>query len=151
MIMDKPIEEKSIEEKSKSICNTIIANLGNFIKETRKNKGYSLRDLSKISGVSTTVISDIENLVYLPKFDVIVRLGLALEISIDELFSNMQPDQEIVDIATTNIDPMRVITNSVSYLGLNANEIDELMNYLTFMMYKKENSSYKTSGWKFFS
>lgn len=55
------------------------------LRNQRENKGYSIRELSKISGVSTATISPIECGLVDPKVSIVQKLASALEISLDEL------------------------------------------------------------------
>ena len=55
------------------------------LREERENKGYSIRALSKLSGVSTATISRIESGLVDPKTSITQKLAAALEISLDEL------------------------------------------------------------------
>lgn len=55
------------------------------LREERENKGYSIRALSKLSGVSTATISRIESGLVDPKTSITQKLAVALEISLDEL------------------------------------------------------------------
>lgn len=56
------------------------------IKETRKSKNITLKQLSKKSGISTTHINDIENNLKSPSLIVAVLLAKALNINITELY-----------------------------------------------------------------
>lgn len=55
------------------------------LRNQRENKGYSIRTLSKLSGVSTATISRIESGLVDPKVSMVQKLAGALEISLDEL------------------------------------------------------------------
>jgi len=57
-----------------------------LLKEVRKEKNYTLSQLSKKSGISKTHINDIENNVKEPSFSMMVRLSYALNIPIDKLY-----------------------------------------------------------------
>ena len=50
------------------------------IKEIRENKGISLNQLSKISGVSSTHINDIERGIKEPTLSMLIKIARALEI-----------------------------------------------------------------------
>ena len=57
-----------------------------LLKEVRKEKNYTLSQLSKKSGISKTHINDIENNVKEPSFSMMVRLSYALNIPKDKLY-----------------------------------------------------------------
>jgi transcriptional regulator with XRE-family HTH domain len=56
-----------------------------YLQQLREKRGYSIRILAKLSGVSTATISRIENGAVDPKASVIRKLATALEVSMDEL------------------------------------------------------------------
>lgn len=62
---------------------------GDFIKKIRNEKKLSIRELSRRSGVSNAVISDIECYKSIPKIEVLLRLMYALEIGFDVFFKNI--------------------------------------------------------------
>ncbi len=57
-----------------------------LLKEIRKEKNYTLAQLSKKSGISTTHLNDIENKVKEPSFSMMVRLSYALNVPLDKLY-----------------------------------------------------------------
>lgn len=56
------------------------------IKEIRKIKHITLKQLSKKSGISTTHINDIENNEKSPSLNIMVILAKALNVNITELY-----------------------------------------------------------------
>ena len=61
-----------------------------LLKEIRKEKNYTLQQLSKKSGISTTHINDIEKRVKEPSFSMMVRLAIALNVPLDKLYRIMK-------------------------------------------------------------
>lgn len=57
-----------------------------LLKEVRKEKNYTLQQLSKKTGISTTHINDIENKIKEPSFSMMVRLSYALNVPLDKLY-----------------------------------------------------------------
>lgn len=57
------------------------------VKEIRKSKGITLRELSKMSGVSTTHINDIENNKNHPTIYTIYLICKALDVELTDLFT----------------------------------------------------------------
>jgi transcriptional regulator with XRE-family HTH domain len=57
-----------------------------LVKDARKQKNYTLEQLSKKSGISTTHINDIENNIKEPSFSMMVRLSYALDIPLENLY-----------------------------------------------------------------
>lgn len=54
--------------------------------DRRRKAGMTIRELEHASGVSRTAIDEIENNRRMPRFDTMVRLSLALECDINDLF-----------------------------------------------------------------
>ena len=77
-----------LKQESQQAINDIMFNLGGFIKNKRVEKNISIRDLNGLSRVSTAVVSDVENGVSLPRIEILVRLALAMNIPLNELFAN---------------------------------------------------------------
>lgn len=57
-----------------------------LVKEVRREKNYTLTQLSKKAGISTSHINDIENRVKEPSFSMMVRLSCALNVPLDKLY-----------------------------------------------------------------
>lgn len=57
-----------------------------LLKEVRKRKGYSLEKLSKLAGISSSHLNYIENNLKEPTISVLVRISLALNVKIEELY-----------------------------------------------------------------
>ena len=70
-----------------------------FLKNLREKMGISQMQLSKMSGVSQAVISDIERgKISSPRFDTIIRLASALNCTVEELLA-LADDIETAKIA----------------------------------------------------
>ena len=63
-------------------------NLGKKVREARERAGYGLNELGRISGVSPSVISDIENSVGRPSYTTMDKLLRHLPLAAYELFNN---------------------------------------------------------------
>lgn len=57
-----------------------------LIKEIRKEKGITLEQLSKMTGVSTSHINDIENNKKEPSLSIAIMLAKALKVDITEIY-----------------------------------------------------------------
>ena len=64
----------------------IILHIELLIKDIRKEKGITLEQLSKATGVSTSHINDIENNKKEPSLSIAVLLAKALKVDIKELY-----------------------------------------------------------------
>lgn len=67
--------------------------IGDNLKKLRRLKNYSQIDLSKLSGVSQTTISDVENNLYTPNIKKIVALARTLNVDVNELLT--EKDKEV--------------------------------------------------------
>lgn len=57
-----------------------------LIKKVRKEKGVSLRELSKRANVSLGHLSDIENGIKEPGFFIMIRIARALDVELDKIY-----------------------------------------------------------------
>ena len=64
----------------------IILHIELLIKEIRKEKGITLEQLSKMTGVSTSHINDIENNKKEPSLSIAIMLAKALKVNITEIY-----------------------------------------------------------------
>ena len=58
--------------------------------EVRKEKGYSLQQLSNLTGISTSHLNYIEKNEKEPTISVLVRIATALNVKIEELYKIIQ-------------------------------------------------------------
>lgn len=87
----------------KKIAETIAKN----IKKTRKEKGFTLKDLSTGSKVSISMISKIENSQTLPSIATYIKIASALGVSFSQLISD---DSTEVDISIVKSTERPIIT-----------------------------------------
>lgn len=57
-----------------------------ILKEKRKEKKFTLAQLSAKTGISTTHINDIENNIKEPSISMLVRIAKALDVKVEELY-----------------------------------------------------------------
>ena len=74
-------------EKIKKEIEIIEKNFAKKIKNQRSKQKISMVALYKMSGVSSSTISDIEHGHYLPHLEVMFKLGYALKLSREEILS----------------------------------------------------------------
>ena len=87
----RKLDQENIPERNSNISKIkeevkiIIKNFGKLVAKTRKNKNIKLQDLSKKSGVSVGVISDLENgKEKIPNLYTLIALAQTLEMNNDE-------------------------------------------------------------------
>ena len=57
-----------------------------LLKEKRKEKRLTLAQLSERTGISTTHLNDIENNIKEPSISMMVRIGKALDLKVEDLY-----------------------------------------------------------------
>ena len=85
----KIINTADHNSSSKDIAEEL--HIGDRIKEIRQSKNLRLVDLSEVTGLSKSHISQIENQKISPSVSAIARIGKALDISLSTLFEEIDP------------------------------------------------------------
>ena len=138
---DKKQEEAITEEEIKSysesinkimpyILSTMLYRLSLYFREKRKQKGISLRALNKLSGVSISVINDLENGNSIPRIETLIRLGLALSKDLDEVFMLLLEEGEIKK--QTPITKRLQLIKLLQGIGCSQENIYEVLNFIHF-------------------
>lgn len=82
--------------KSKEICDNIRTRFSETVREKRKSLGYSIKKLSRLSGVSSSIISKIEKGNYLPSLEVMFKISYPIKVKYgDVLKCFMLEDKKI--------------------------------------------------------
>ena len=84
--MVKKFDKDTIIGMAESDCKSGVKNFADKIHSLRKSSKITLADLSNMSGVPSSTISDVEKAKYVPSLDIILKLGYALELQRDEIF-----------------------------------------------------------------
>lgn len=99
------------------------------VKEVRKNKKVSLRELSKKTNLSRSYLSELENNKKLnPTFDVLLKIATALDVNVKDLFYTR------LDIE----DLRNKMHKSIDENGLNAEETIEISQLLDLVLNIKD-------------
>jgi len=143
------MDKTEVEYKSKELYNYMLNQLADKFNKERTKKQLSIRELNKLSGVSTAVISDMENKIYMPKTDGIIRMSLALDIPLEDVLSAMLPPNTAL---TKNNNKPSEILNILTGLGLDKKEKDEVLAYLGYIMFRRKHkaNSSDTTAWNIF-
>lgn len=64
--------------------------VGEMVKKLREDKAMSLEDVAKLTGLSTSVLSQIENHMVSPPLGTLVRLAKALKVQVGEFFGESE-------------------------------------------------------------
>lgn len=67
----------------------IIIQIGNRLKDIRKDKNITLQELAEAAGVTKSMLSQVENSRSVPSLNVLLNLIKALDIDLNEFFKNM--------------------------------------------------------------
>lgn len=123
------ITKDSIIEKN---LNAIKFTFSELIKEARiyKNNRMSIRELSRLSGVSTAVISDLETCTNLPRIEILLKLCACLGIPFYKLFN-------IPELTTTTgVKPTKSndLNKTLKIMGLNESNAKEVMEFIDFKL-----------------
>ena len=111
------------------ILNTITNSIGAKLKTARKSKGLTISELAKLSHVSSTVITDLENSRSLPKTKCLIKLSLILNVPLFNV-SNTEELQKV----NTSCDIETVLTT----LGLGNKEKEMVKEFINFLLEKKK-------------
>jgi len=95
------------------MAEEIAKKIGEKIRLFRQQKGFTLKELSEKSGISTSMISKIETAQTLPPISTYANVASGLEISFGELF---QLDLQEPDISIVRSHDRQVISRG-SYIG----------------------------------
>ena len=100
--------------------------IGNKIKEYRKLKGLTQKELAKAVGMGDTTIANYEKGLRTPKKNTLFKLANAFDISIDDLFPPIELAKPKQNITKVNFDPRQAILLS-NYNKLNDNRKNKLV------------------------
>lgn len=132
--------------------------IGKRLKKLRKDKGYTLKQLSEICGLSVSFISDIENSRRNPSIENLDKLATALTVSVNNFFDNNSKKEEtfkhvgydlsVVPKEFTNAKDAREYVSKHEIFGSNgfdANKLDdnEILEFANELLKQMELISFK--------
>lgn len=100
--------------------------IGNKIKEYRKLKGLTQKELARAVGMGDTTIANYEKGLRTPKKNTLFKLANAFDISIDDLFPPIESAKLKQNVTKVNFDPRQAILLS-NYNKLNDNRKNKLV------------------------
>jgi len=101
-VIEKIITEKGLVHKE---VDDLIEDIGKKIRELRKQQDISLRQLSRRTGLSNSLLSQVENSKISPSISTLDKIARALEVSIVQFFE----DVKTKEISITRPNQRRVI------------------------------------------
>jgi len=84
------------KESHNSIASTRAPDVGRIIRDLRKQRGFSLRTLAELCGLSINAISKIERGENSPTVVSLHRLAMALDVPISTLFREQAVEEAVV-------------------------------------------------------
>ena len=97
--------------------------LGDIIKHARTERGLSLQDLYKMTGISASVISDLENYKgTVPTLHTVIQLSFALEIPLSAFFKQYEDSSGNLELQYALIAE-----------GLKDKDREHVLNYINFL------------------
>ena len=131
-----------IKAQVKMYEKAILEHIGPFIHNKRKEKGILIKDLNKITGVGTAVISDLENGVSMPRIETLLRICEAIEISYPTLFEQMKyvdtannKGNKIIVDDTNKYDRLNAI---IAGIGYTKEDVVDIVSYAKFLDFKRQ-------------
>jgi len=134
-------EYLQLETRTKDISENVCNQLGSYFNYVReKVRKLSLRELSKISGISIALVSAFEDGKKLPRIETIIKLMIALNIPFCEVFGHKLAGMEFKfnpEITANNScdNPLRQYLSS---LGYDKDEIKDIIKYTDFIKFNRK-------------
>lgn len=126
-------EMKKLNDRVKEKQKAILSRLSLYFKDKRGK--LPLRELYKLSGVSTSVIVDLEQKKSLPRIETLIRLSLALAPDdIDNMFKQMLENPNSDEPTTAEELLPRLLVN----LGLINDHVLDAQNYIKYLIGRSE-------------
>lgn len=122
------LEHNKLREK----VEKALENIGDLIKKERKRKDIKIAKLSALAGVSSSVISDLENHKgVMPNIYTLVAIADALDLP-DETFLNVIWGNVANKKTLDNVGKQERLKAVLSDYGLKANYIDKVINQINY-------------------
>lgn len=122
-----------LKERAKNSSNNFLVMLSKRVTEERKKRKLSVRKLGELSGISYTVLYDLEERRKLPKIETILKLMFFFGI-----FEEDVPYREYFALNISREGQFSIIKESLYHLDLSNNDIETIMRYIRFMETDKE-------------
>lgn len=123
----------------------ILNQIGVFIYNQRKKRNVTIKDLNKMTGVGTAVISDLENQKSMPRVETLLRISEALDIPNTLLFEHMKLVTTALCHGSVVHHADRIFASNkydqlatfVAGLDYSKEDVAEVVSYLKYLDYKK--------------
>ena len=84
-------------DNSKELCDKIKVKFADLLKQRRNNLGYSMQKLSRVSGVSSSTINDLEKGRYLPHLEVMFKVSYPLKIKSGDILRFFALEENVLE------------------------------------------------------
>ena len=84
-------------DNSKELCDKIKVKFADLLKQRRNNLGYSMQKLSRVSGVSSSTINDLEKGRYLPHLEVMFKVSYPLKIKYGDILRCFALEENVIE------------------------------------------------------
>jgi len=122
----------SEKEKLRDKVNQLLDDIGDLIRNERTNKNIKMAQLSEMAGVSSSVISDLENHKgVMPNIFTLISIANALDLP-NETFINMMWGNLDERNTLEDIGKQERLKAALSDYGLRANYIDRVINQVNY-------------------
>ena len=101
---------------------------GKIVKEKRKAKGLSMKVLSELSGVSLTAVVDLENGRYMPRVDILLKIGDVLDIAPSSIYPQIISGKGVSYEAPT----IKSLGDMILKEGLSVQDTKEVLEFIQF-------------------
>lgn len=146
------MRDRYTEQDEKYINKAIhvmTVNMSKFIVEVMDKGGISARELSRRTGVSIAVISDLRGMKYLPKLEVLMRLAYGCNLNFNDLFEIMWNEQdskewnkltgvpinnykELLSDLVNDLLKVEPLDEILAKEGLTKNDVKEVLEFIEF-------------------
>lgn len=84
-------------DNSKELCDKIKVKFADLLKQRRNSLGYSMQKLSRVSGVSSSTINDLEKGRYLPHLEVMFKVSYPLKIKYGDILRCFALEENVIE------------------------------------------------------
>lgn len=112
----------------------ILRNIGEMIKAARNNKGWSMAQLAEKSGISSSLISDLENNKgKVPNICTLISIARALNLADDEFIKGFWNKSKTVRKKNKQSVQETVVSNALLEYGIPQKALSGVMNYINMI------------------
>lgn len=113
----------------------ILRNIGEMIKTARNNKGWSMAQLAEKSGISSSLISDLENNKgKVPNIFTLISIARALNLADDEFIKGFWNQSKTVRKRNKQSVQETVVSNALLEYGIPQKALGGVMNYINMIV-----------------